>query len=108
MDTFIGLDILRGRSMVLSRLYCWVKEYISFMRVCRVDGVCDLIGDIDMGKWIGEGAWGVLVEIWCPMIIGMAGAIACFAHVSVSICRQAVLTSSAAQRMWWSLMSWEI
>lgn len=73
MDTFIGLDILRGRSMILSRLYCWVKEYISFIWVCRVDGVCDLIGDIDMGKWIGEGVWGVLMEMWCPMIIGWLG-----------------------------------
>ena len=87
IDTFIGLDILMGRSMVLSRLYCWVKEYISFMWVCRVDGVCDLMGDIVMGKWIGEGVCVVLMELWCPMIIGMAGAIAWFAHVSVSVCR---------------------
>ena len=45
---------------------------------------CDVMGESGDGNCIGVGMCSVSVVLWCPMILGVAGALFTFGHIVVS------------------------
>ena len=95
------LVIVIGSSRVLSGSCSWVNEYISIIyELVFGDVLCCLMGDMEGGKWMGEGVsiGGCLVFLW-PNIAGLAGANTWFGHKSV--CWGAGVATSLLPLFWW-------